>query len=172
METELPSCSAEDGTQLSSSSGRGRKSYPFTEWPHVPSKRPSCIPAHVSLPSHQWALHQLREGQHSCQEMTRWVQVPHESFLQQLQTHAAAEIPSQLPILTCSLLPQKHPQSSRMGALGQVLLCRSYWHCWVGSRRRTEHLGWEREGSLVLAAAPIQCVHHSRAVGVLRILLW
>lgn len=71
MEAGLPSLSAGDGAQLSTSSGAGR------------------------------------------------VRVQHEGLLQQLQTSATAEVPLQPPILTCSLLPQRHPRELRW-LLGQV----------------------------------------------------
>lgn len=78
---------------------------------------------HVSLPPPQCALWQLGVGCHSCWWVMRghlWVQ--HEGLLQQLQSDAAGGVPSQPPIPTCSLLPQKQPWHSRMVATWQVTL--------------------------------------------------
>lgn len=117
MEAGLSPCSAGYGAQPLSSSGLGRKSAPSPEWPCAPGK-----PSWSTCPSLLLSVHSvLGEGCHSC----CWVMggrlwVHYEGLLQQLQSDAAAEIPSQPPIPTCSLLPQDHPWHSRMVALGHV----------------------------------------------------
>lgn len=100
----------------------------------------------------------------------------YEGLLQQLQSDAAAEIPSQPPI---SLLPgsplahQDGGTGARLVAL-QLLVLPDLLQQPLKQNAKgslNQELGWGRMGPLLLTA-PAHCALQSRAAGVQHALLW